>query len=384
MTAGKVAFSAAVERFAQRDPRHAVTADIWDKDLFLLGTPRGVIDLKSGKMRLAVPDDCVTRLAAVAPNTSGGCPTWHKFLAELTCGDDETVEFLKRWAGYCLTGATTEHALVFCYGPGGNGKSVFLNTMAGILGDYSASAAMDTFTTSTFDKHPTDLAMLRGARLVTASETEDGRSWAESRIKQMTGGDLITARFMRQDFFTYRPQFKLTLVGNHKPLLRNVDDAARRRFNIVPMLQKPKRVDQDLEAKLVQEWPAILAWMIEGCLSWQENRLPTPPAIVAATADYFESNDLFSQWMAHCCEKDATAVEPPSDLMASYVRFCEANGDLRFDPRRLKGYLQNEPGVRYVKRSGRNLVRGLKLLNEKQQHLGLRTALDEERGTHEA
>ena len=122
--------------------------------------------------------------------------------------------------------------------------------VAAILKDYAATAAMDTFTASKSDKHPTDLAMLRGARLVTASETEEGRAWAESRIKQMTGGDRITARFMRQDFFEYIPQFKLMIVGNHKPVLHNVDDAAKRRFNIAPFLLKPETPDRELEAKL--------------------------------------------------------------------------------------------------------------------------------------
>ena len=132
------------------------------------------------------------------------------------------VNFLQVWCGYALTGVTTEHALAFVHGLGMNGKSVFLNTTTRIFGDYAAVASMDTFVASTNDRHPTDLAMLRGARLVTASETEQNRAWSEIPIKQMTGGDPISARFMRQDFFTYTPQFKITIVGNNKPVLRNV------------------------------------------------------------------------------------------------------------------------------------------------------------------
>ena len=132
---------------------------------------------------------------------------------------------------------------------------MFLNTIAGIMHDYAATAAMETFSASKGERHPTDLAMLRGARLVTASETEEDRAWAESRIKQMTGGDPITARFMRQDFFTYRPQFKLTIIGNHKPLLKSVDEAARRRFNIIPFTHTPKAPDRQLEEKLKTEAP---------------------------------------------------------------------------------------------------------------------------------
>src|SRR5262249_27787952 len=147
------------------------------------------------------PDDMITKSTAVAPADAATCQRWLQFLNEATGNDPELIRFLQQWCGYSLTGVTREHALVFMYGPGGNGKSVFLNVVTGILGDYAATAAMDTFTASRNEKHPTDLAMLRGARLVTASETEQGKAWAESRIKQITGGDAISARFMRQDFF---------------------------------------------------------------------------------------------------------------------------------------------------------------------------------------
>lgn len=149
---------------------------------------------------------------------------------------------------------------------------------------------MDTFTASRGgDKHPTDLAMLHGARVVTATETEEGRQWAEARIKAMTGGDPVTARFMRQDFFTYLPAFKLMIAGNHKPGLANVDEAARRRFNIVPFSHKPPKPDRELEKKLQAELPAILRWMIEGCLDWQAHGLIRPQVVIDATADYFEA-----------------------------------------------------------------------------------------------
>jgi putative DNA primase/helicase len=199
------------------------------------------------------------------------------------------IRFLQQWAGYCLTGDTREHALVFVCGPGGNGKSVLINVIMGILHEYAVTAAMETFTASKSDRHPTDLAMLRGRRLVTASESEEGRAWAESRIKQMTGGDPITARFMRQDFFTFCPQFKLIIIGNHKPVLHCVDDAARRRFNIVPFTRTPASPDPLLEEKLKTEWPGIFRWMIEGCLDWQAHRLIRPASVVDATEDYFSA-----------------------------------------------------------------------------------------------
>jgi P4 family phage/plasmid primase-like protien len=365
--AGKAAFCGGVEKFAQRDERLAVTADDWDQDPFLLATPGGTVDLRSGRMRAALPGDMLTRVAAVAPSRQIQPDAWLRFLDQTTGKDDALIDFLQRWCGYCLTGNTREHALLFGYGPGGNGKSVFLNTVARIMGDYATVAAMDTFTASQGDKHPTDLAMLRGARLVTATETEEGRAWAESRIKQMTGGDPISARFMRQDFFTFTPQFKLTIVGNHKPVLRNVDEAARRRFNIVPFTRKPETPDPDLERKLETEWPTILAWMIDGCLKWQADGLKRPQVVLDATAEYFEAQDAFGQWLAECCILDTNLSTKPSAILQSFQQWSQQNGEGVSDNKRLRGMIERTSGLRYVKLQGTHWIRGLGLLPPEQQ-----------------
>ncbi len=330
MIASKAAFASAVERFARSDPAHARTADDWDADPMILGTPGGLVNLTTGNLCKADPAAGVTKATAVAPSPSPDCPLWLRFLEEATGRDAGMIRFLQQWSGYCLTGDTREHALVYVHGDGGNGKSVFLNTTTGIQGDYAAIAAMDTFTASHGDKHPTDLAMLRGARLVTASETEEGRAWAESRIKQMTGGDPVTARFMRQDFFTYRPQFKLTIIGNHKPVLRNIDDAAKRRINIVPFIHRPENPDRELEAKLRTEWPGILRWMIDGCLDWQANGLARPAALTDATASYFEDQDLLGQWLADECNVEpgnAHKAEGVTALFKSWTDYAIRAGE---------------------------------------------------------
>lgn len=357
---GKASFCSGVERFARADPAHAVVPDDWDRDPYLLATPGGTVDLKTGILRPAAPDDMITRVAAVAP-AEIPCPRWLQFLQEATNRDEELITFLKRWCGYCLTGDTREHALVFGYGPGGNGKSVFLNVLAKIMGDYATVAAMDTFTASHGDRHSTDLAMLRGARLVSASETEEGRAWAESRIKQMTGGDPITARFMRQDNFTFLPQFKLTIVGNHKPVLKNVDDAARRRFNIVPFIHKPNSPDKDLEFKLQEEWPGILHWMIEGCLEWQREGMFRPAVVREATAEYFEAQDTFGQWLAERCILDVSLETKPSMLLKDFQEWCRNNGEPENDNKRMRGMLERTSGIRYVKSRGYPAVRGIGL-----------------------
>uniref|UniRef100_UPI00226BAE28 phage/plasmid primase, P4 family n=1 Tax=Methylobacterium sp. GC_Met_2 TaxID=2937376 RepID=UPI00226BAE28 len=237
--ASKTSFAAGVERFARVDPAFAVTIEGWDADPWLLATPGGTVDLRSGELREAIPAQRVTKLAAVAPAEAPDCPKWLRFLDEVTQGDAGYIRFLRQWAGYCLTGDTSEQALCFAYGGGGNGKGVFIHVLAGILNDYALNAAMEVFTASKHDRHPTEIAALRGARLVTASETEQGRKWAEARIKQLTGGDVMRARFMRQDEFEFTPVLKLLIIGNNKPGLSSVDDAARRRFNLLPFLFKP-------------------------------------------------------------------------------------------------------------------------------------------------
>jgi len=344
-TLAKASTAAAVERFAQRDQRIAVTSALWDQDAFLLGTPGGTVDLRTGLLRTANPRDFITKAAAVAPAAAVECPLWLAFLRDATGGDEALITFLQRWCGYCLTGDTREHALLFGYGPGGNGKSVLLNTVAAILGTYATNAAMETFTASQGDRHPTDLAMLRGARLVTASETEEGRAWAEVRIKQLTGGDPITARFMRQDFFTFTPTFKLVVVGNHKPILRNVDDAARRRFNVVPFTHRPPRPDRELEAKLRQEWPGILRWMIEGCLAWQKDGLQRPKVVLDATAEYFSEQDAVRQWLEECCEitsRPPHYVDTTAGLFGSWRAFAQARGEEVGSAKRFNGALQRQ------------------------------------------
>ncbi len=325
----KISFAGGVEKFAKSDRSLAVTSEVWDSDPFLLGTPGGTVDLRTGKLREPEPRDGITKITAVSPAPSADCPRWLQFLDE-TFGDVDLIRFLQQWGGYSLTGETREHALVFGFGNGKNGKSVWLNTHTGIMNDYAATSAMDTFTASKFDRHPTDLAMLRGARLVSASETEEGRAWAESRIKQLTGGDLISARFMQKDFFTFRPSFKLTIVGNHKPVLKNVDDAARRRFNLVPFNRTPAKPDPLLEQKLKNEWPGILRWLIEGCLDWQANGLIRPAAVVSATDSYFEDQDLMSQWLAEACDAEPGnnyKWEPVRDLFNSWTEFASRSGE---------------------------------------------------------
>lgn len=316
-----------VERMARADRRHASTSDEWDADIYLLNTPGGVVNLRAGKTRPHDRGDRMTKIANATPK--GDCPQWKAFLNDVTGGNELLQEYLQRMAGYCLTGATSAHALFFLYGTGANGKSVFVNTLASILGDYATSAPMDTFMDARGDRHPTDLAGLRGARFVASVETEQGRRWNESKVKAITGGDKVSARFMRQDFFEYFPQFKLLIAGNHKPSIRNVDEAMKRRLHLIPFTVTipPERRDGKLTEKLFAERDGILAWAVEGCLAWQREGLLPPDCVLSATEEYFEAEDALGQWMDESCDLTPEAKVASSDLYANWREWAERAGE---------------------------------------------------------
>lgn len=300
----KVSFAAGVERFAKSDPHFAVTNEHWNQDMYLLGTPSGTVNLKTGDLSKSNPRDAISKSTSVAPSNIADCPIFRRFLDETFSSDHAVISFVQQFLGYSLTGDTREQIFVFGHGDGGNGKGVLVNTVKEILGDYAKQATMESLTASKHERHTTDIAMLAGARFVTASETERGRSWAEKTVCALTGGDPISARFMRQDNFEFIPQFKLCIIGNHKPRLTSVTPAMRRRLKMLPFLNKPQKPDPELIGKLKNEHPAILRLMIEGCLDWQKNGFTDSPAINAATDEYFQEEDLFGQWLSEECEVD--------------------------------------------------------------------------------
>jgi putative DNA primase/helicase len=352
---------AAVERLATADRRLAAMTNQWDADQWLLNTPDGVVDLRSGEIYAHQPTDYMTKMTAVAPN--GACPLWRKVLDRTFAGDAELIAFVQRIAGYALTGSTREHALFFGFGTGANGKSVLINTISGILGDYHRTAAIETFTASKTERHPTDLAGLRGARLVTAIETEEGRRWDEAKMKTLTGGDRISARFMRQDFFEYLPAFKLMIAGNHKPSLRSVDESIRRRLNLLPFTVTipPEERDRDLPEKLKAEWPGILRWMIQGCLEWLRIGLAQPQAVRDATAAYLEAEDAVGAWIEERCQKGAQAWASRRTLFADWNQWATRTGEYVGSQRRFIQALETRGFVPERKNIGRGFA-GIELV----------------------
>jgi putative DNA primase/helicase len=325
---GKLGFTNGVEAFMQASRAFATVADEWDTDPMMLGTPSGVLDLKTGQLWEPDPSLLISKSVAVDPADPGAqAPRWMAFLNEATGADAELIGYLQRVLGYALTGKTVEHLLVFIYGEGGNGKGVFLDAVRGVFGEYGQAADVAMFTRQKHEGHPTDRAALIGARLVTASETERGHQWAEARLKSLTGGDPIRARFMRQDEIQFDPQFQLLIVGNHKPTLSTIDDAMRRRLALIEFNRKPAVVNPALPEELRAEYPAILRWMLDGCLAWQRDGLGARPAsVVAATERYFDEQDTVGNWLGERCDVGATFKESGSVLFRDWTDYCRTVG----------------------------------------------------------
>ena len=287
------------------------------------------INLRTGEYYTPRREDYCTKIAPVVPDPKAKCPLWDKFLARVTDNDKDLQDYLARVVGYWFTGHTKEHALFFLYGTGGNGKGVFIDTISGMMGDYATTAPMGTFLSSKWDRHPTEIAGLHGVRLVIADEVDSGRHWNESRIKQLTGGGKVKARFMRQDFFEFTPQFKICVVGNNKPALRTVDEAIRRRLHLIPFNVTITNEERDLHLKdkLKAEWPGILNWALAGCKAWREDGLRPPQAVLDATSDYLADEDIMASWITDRCHIDRTAKIKSSDLYRSFREWCEAAGE---------------------------------------------------------
>lgn len=307
-----------VEALAQADRAFACEEKDFDRDPLLLGTPGGVVELRTGTLRDGRPGDMISMATSVTPAAPGTpCPIFQTFLRFATAADEDDGElyrYVLTMAGYALTGDTSEQKLFFLFGPGGNGKGVLTDILREAMGDYAVVAPMEMFTASFNERHPTELTILHRRRLVCADETEEGRRWNESRIKSLTGQGEITARRMREDNWTFQPTHKLWFSGNHKPGLHSVDDAVRRRFQMLPFERRPAVVDPELRQKLRAELPAILRLVIDYAAEWCAAGLPSTPRIDEATAEYLEGQDVVGQWLEDRCEVQERPLGPPAKV----------------------------------------------------------------------
>jgi putative DNA primase/helicase len=360
-TMARAKFVEAVDKLVRSDIRVRAHQALWDTDPWLLGTPDGVVDLRTGELRQGRPSDWMIRQTSVGPaGPNAACPNWMQFLDQATAGNEELMSFLQRWAGYCLTGDVSEEVLAFLYGDGGNGKGVFAGTIAAIMGSYAMAAPIAVFTAGARISTEYYRAQMAGARLVTASETEPDHKWAESQIKELTGNETpISARHPRGRPFTYMPHFKLMFAGNHAPILKSRSPAMERRLRIIPFPHKPPVPDPGLKDRLREEYSAILRWMIDGCLSWREARLGTATAIAEANREYFEDQDAFGSWLEERCILGEALAMKPSTLLSNFNGWAQSNGYPTMTSNSFAEAIDRHPGLKRVKSDGVRLVRGI-------------------------
>jgi putative DNA primase/helicase len=314
---------------ARSEPGVAIKPENLDSNLFLLTCHNGTLNLQTGDLRPHRQADLITKLAPVDYDARAECPLWESFLETIMGSKPGLINFLRRAVGYSLTGDTSERALFIMYGSGANGKTTALETIRALLGDYAARTPAETLLARRDNAIPNDVAKLKGARFVSASETDEGRRLAEAQIKDLTGGDTISARFMRAEWFDFKPECKLWLSTNHRPVVRGTDKAIWDRLKLIPFdVRIPEdKQDRKLLSKLKAELPGILAWAVRGCLEWQSEGLGIPIEVRNATGAYQSEMDVLAAFIADACVITPGARAGAASLFQSFKRWCDVTGE---------------------------------------------------------
>lgn len=314
---------------AQSESGVAVLPEALDTDPWLLNVENGTLDTRAGELRPHRREDLLTKLVPVVYDPGASCSRWLATLERIFSGRPELIDYLQKALGYALTGDTTEQVLFVLWGTGANGKTTILTTAVTMLGDYALSTRPETLMVRQGDAIPNDVAQLRGRRLVIAVEADHGQRLAEGLVKQMTGGETMSARFMRAEWFQFEPTFKIFLGTNHRPAIRGTDHAIWRRIRLIPFTVTIPDDEQDrhLTEKLRAEWPGILRWAVEGCLRWQREGLGTPEDVRQATAAYRQDMDLLGDFLVECCVLETGAQIPSSELYQTYDAWARRNGE---------------------------------------------------------
>lgn len=328
-----------------------------DRDHYLLNTLSGTIDLKTGELKKHDPTDYLTKLCPFHYNVDADCSTWLEFL-ETILPDESVRNYVQKAIGYSLTGAVRERAFFICYGFGRNGKSVFIDTISKLLGDYARNTTADSLMRKQTGSIPNDIARLKGARFVTTAETDEGKQLHESLIKSLTGGDRITARYLFNEYFDFYFEGKLWLATNHKPVIKDQSNGMWDRIKLIPFsttIAPDQAIDKDeLVELLLGEAAGILAWAVEGCLQWQrEKRLITPQAIESEVARYKYEQDSIAQFLEEKTETGEYFQTENSELFNAYREYCRENNEYEFSHRRFsqklieRGFTQTRQSKRY-------------------------------------
>jgi putative DNA primase/helicase len=311
----------------------------FDADPFLLNTPSGIVDLRTGALIPHAPEHYLTKLTNAPYDPDGDAPLWAQFLDDVFLNDPELIDYMQVALGYSITGDTREQKLFICYGRGANGKSTLFETVQAVLGDYADSIPTRTLLHDGRDDHPTGLARLCGLRLALASETAEGRGLNENLAKLLTGGDTITARYLYHEFFSYRPTAKIWLFTNHKPVIRDHSYAMWRRLALIPFRavftsdaravvdgERHKPPIPDMKQRLLDESAGILAWLVRGAARWHAHGLVEPDAVRAAVDEYRRETDSMLDWLQQHTLDDPNADTPSKELYDAYCEWCSVNG----------------------------------------------------------
>ncbi len=346
-----------------------VSPDLWDRDQFLIGTPTGIYDLHTGQPRLRDSESYISKSTSVAPADLPACSLWLDFLSKAMRRDSEKIAYLKRLAGYSLTGSVREHSLTWFVGDGGNGKSTFVDALTAIYGDYAHPMRTEPLMMAKHDQHPTEICDLKGRRLVIASETDEGRTWRESLLKRLTGGDPITARHMHSDPITFLPTHTLIVSCNSQPSLSSVGESERRRFQILnwdvnfkflddPTFQAGDIArDETFNQQLESEYPAILRWAIDGAREWLARGLKPPASIITSSQEYFDEQDLTQQWIEQTFDRDPEGWVNSTDIWRVWQSWAYSLG---IDPGNITALINKLKRKGFIrKRRGTNGSRGV-------------------------
>ncbi|MGB7158224.1 MAG: phage/plasmid primase, P4 family [Tepidisphaeraceae bacterium] len=342
----------------------AVIAAQLDADPFLFNVLNGTLDLRTGTLRPHRREDLISKLAPVTYDREAKCPLFNAFLARIFKTQPGLINYMQAVMGYSMTGKVTEQVLFFPYGVGGNGKSVLLDLMLFIFGSYGTKAAQDLLMSKDGQTHPADVADLMGKRLVIASETKVGQRFDDGKLKSLIGEQIIKARFMRQNFFSFDATFKLFLLSNNKPAVRGTDHGFWRRIRLIPFLEVIDESEKDPELldKLKAEASGILNWLVAGALHWHREGLPIPPEVSDATRSYREENDTIGRFLDESCLAAANAVTPAGMIYDAYRRWCQESGEYAESQTRLGLTLGNRGFAKARdSKTGRYLWRGLSL-----------------------
>ncbi|MHB9131016.1 MAG: phage/plasmid primase, P4 family [Armatimonadota bacterium] len=317
---------------AQAQPYLGLTTEVLDCDRWLLNCLNGTIDLRSGELHPHRREDYNTKIVPVTYDPNASCPNWWKFLLRVFDQNADLIAYVQRAAGYSVTADVSEQCLFFLYGSGRNGKSTFIETLVRILGNYQVKAPTEMLMAKPYGAGiPNDIARLPGVRMVVAAEIEAGRRLAESRVKDLTGGDTLTARFLHKEFFDFPPTHKLWIYGNHKPTVRGTDEGIWRRIQLIPFtVEIPvDECDPHFREKFLEpELTGILTWIVQGCLRWQEHQgLKPPDEVVAATQAYRNEMDVLTAFIEECCTLGNGYQVQSSALYVRYKAWCEQLGE---------------------------------------------------------